>query len=42
VFLTTCDPLETTQILSEAFPDAMDNTDITLGDNVKWVSLYDI
>jgi hypothetical protein len=42
MFHAPSDPLETTQILSEAFPDAMDKTGVTLGNHVKWFYLYDI
>jgi hypothetical protein len=28
------------QMLSEAFPDAMDNKGVIPSDNVKWLALY--
>jgi hypothetical protein len=39
LFHAQCILLETKQIISEAFPDVMDNKDVLRGDCVKWFSL---
>jgi hypothetical protein len=41
-FQEPCVPYETSQILSEVFPDAMDNKGVTSirDGNVKWFTLY--
>jgi hypothetical protein len=33
-------PIDTIQILSEAFPDVIHNKEIVTSDNVKWFTLY--
>jgi hypothetical protein len=40
VFHAPCVPFDTTQILSEAFPRAMDNKEVIYSNNVNWFTLY--
>jgi hypothetical protein len=40
LFYTSCVSLETMQILSESFPDAMGNKGVIPGDNAKWFPLH--
>jgi hypothetical protein len=40
LFHASCVPLETMQILSEAFPDVADNKGVIRGENVKLFILY--